>query len=113
MPPVEIDLTRMSAHFINDREARMNHFEKTLGWGKPVATIKSNHSDDTYMTLTDTGVMVVRDDSNLILTAYLATITQAIMVYRKANGNKRMPTALWNQLNYNNNTPYWRNLVAA
>jgi hypothetical protein len=108
-----IDLTRMSAHLIIDRKDRIAVIEKTVGWGKPVAEIKNIKNTNTTITLTDTGVIVVRDNENMILTAWVASISRAIAIYRTAYGQKKMPESLWLTLNYNNNTSYWKEKVAA
>lgn len=111
MPP--IDLTLMSSHGINERKNRFEVIENTIGWGRPKVTAVSHLDPTTYETLTSTGVIVVRSQENLIITAYVARVSQALAVWHNAKGAMPMPKWLWNVINYNNNTEYWQNLVAA
>lgn len=111
MPP--IDLTKMSAHAILDREVRFDIIEKTVGWGTPVVMAPDKKGRDATATLTDTGVMVIREPDGTIITAWIASVRQAQAVWGRATGNIKMPAALWNVINYNNNTEYWKNKVAA
>lgn len=110
MPP--IDLTKMSAHAIVDRKTRFAVIENSIGWGNPVIVAPDKKGRDATATLTDTGVLVIRGSDNMIITAFIATVRQAQAVWNRGNGGK-MPQALWNMINYNNNTDYWKNLVAA
>lgn len=110
MPP--IDLTNMSAHAIVDRKTRFAVIENSIGWGNPVIVAPDKKGRDATATLTDTGVLVIRGSDNMIITAFIATVRQAQAVWNRGKGGK-MPQALWNMINYNNNTDYWKNLVAA
>lgn len=109
----QLDLTRMTAHAIVDREMRFKVIENTVGWGNPVVETPDRDGKDATATLTDTGVMIIRDMENTIITAWVANVRQAQAVWGRATGNSRMPCKLWNMVNYNNNTTYWQNLVAA
>lgn len=109
----KIDLTRMSAHVIIDREARINMIENTIGWGTEVITAPDKKQRDATATLTSTGVIVIRGLDGMIITAWVASVPQAISVWIRGKGNNHLPSWLWNVVNYNNNTPYWKNLVAA
>lgn len=111
MPP--IDLTRMSAHAINDRKNRFEVIENTIGWGQPIAMVPDREDPTATNTLTSTGVLVVRSNDNTIVTAWIANVQQASAIYHKATNGKRMPQLYWDIVNYNNNTEYWRNRVAA
>ena len=111
MPP--IDLTKQTAHAILDREVRFSIIEKTVGWGTPVVIAPDKKGRDATATLTDTGVLIIRQPDGTIITAWVASVAQAQAVWGRATGNLKMPRKLWNVVNYNNNTRYWRNLVAA
>lgn len=111
MPPV--DFTKMSAHAIVDRKVRFSIIEKTIGWGSPVVVAPDKKGRDATATLTDTGVIIIRDFNNTIISAWIASVKQAQAVYGRATGNIMMPRELWNVVNYNNNTSYWKNKVAA
>ena len=109
----QIDLTKASAHFIVDRKDRIEIIEKTVGWGEPIAEAKDKKDRDATAILTSTGVIVVRAFDGMIITAFVATVRQAQAVWSRATGTTAMPRTLWNIINYNNNTTYWRMKVAA
>lgn len=108
----ELDLTNMSAHAIIDRADRFSAIENSIGWGKPIAEAPDKQGNDATATLTDTGVLVVRNRDNMIITAFVATVRQAQAVWGRGHGG-RMPQKLWNVINYNNNTEYWKRITAA
>lgn len=109
-----IDLTRMTAHIIIDRADRINYIERTVGWGTIVVEAPDPVHPGTIKALTSTGVIVVRgEDDNTIITAWIAEVRQAVSVWIMAKNNNHLPRWLWNVVNYNNNTPYWRMKVAA
>lgn len=111
MPP--IDPTLVSAHVVVDRMTRINIIEKTVGWGEPVVhTADRKSGGDATITLTSTGVLVVRAPNNMIITAWIASETQAMGVYRRATGKSKMPDKLFWQVQYNNNTTIWKKRVA-
>ena len=100
MPP--IDLTNMSYHAQEGRKNRLTFIE-ALGIGVPVATVekKDEQGRKYYKTLTSTGVMVIRNTDNMIITLYLAEISQAIKVFRESYGRVRMPEELYNKIMMN------------
>jgi len=100
MPP--IDLTNMSYHAQEERKNRLTFIE-ALGIGVPVATVekKDEQGRKYYKTLTSTGVMVIRNADNMIITLYLAGIGQAIKVFRESYGGVRMPEELYNKIMMN------------
>ena len=108
-----IDLTKMSAHAIIDRQDRFNMIENSVGWGTEVITALDKKGRDATATLTSTGVMIIRDFEGMIITAWVASVPQAQAVWGRAKGTAKLPRWLWNVVNYNNNTTYWKNLIAA
>ena len=108
-----IDLTKMSAHIIIDRAYRIKQIENSIGWGTEIARALDKNEENVFRVLTTTGVIIVMDETNFIITAWVADVNQAVAVWKKANNGKQMPKWLWNMVNYNNDTTYWRNLVAA
>ena len=108
-----IDLTNMSAHVIVDRQARINNIENSIGWGTEIITAPDKKERDATATLTSTGVIIIRSLDGMIITAWIASVAQAQAVWGRAKGTARLPRWLWNVVNYNNNTEYWKNLVAA
>lgn len=108
-----IDFNNTTAHVIIDRKARFEMIERTIGWGNPVIVAPDKKERDATATLTDTGVMIIRDFENKIITAWVASVAQAQAVYGRATGSPKLPRRIWLVVNYNNNTPAWNKLVAA
>ena len=111
MPP--IDLLKMTKHATIDRRQRFDLIEKTVGWGYPVITATDKMGRDATATITTTGVIIIRTLENYIITAYIADVKQAEDIFQRATGSRKMPHDLWNVVNYNNNTPYWKAKTAA
>ena len=108
-----IDLTMMSYHTIVERANRVNNIENSIGWGEIVAEAPDRNDANVRRALTSTGVLLVLGENDFIITAWIANVGQAAAVWKKAKNGARMPRQLWNMVNYNNNTTYWQNLVAA
>ena len=108
-----IDLTTVSHHVIVDRKTRFEIIEKTVGFGNPVVEAPDKKGRDCTATLTDTGVIVIIDPFGIIVTAWIASVKQAVSVYSRATGKTQLPQKLWNMVNYNNNTEFWQKKVAA
>lgn len=112
MPP--IDLSNISAHALNDRKIRIQFIEKTIGIGSPCLICQDPNNKGCVQTLTSTGVLIVRNKTtNMIITMFIATATQAVDVCFRATGHKVLPSDLWDMVNYNNNTPYWKEKTVA
>ena len=107
-----IDLTAVSYHVIADRQTRFNIINKTVGFGNPVVETTDKKGTDCTTTLTDTGVIVIIDSHGIIVTAWIASVKQALAVYSRATGTTKMPKQLWNMVNYNNNTELWQKVAA-
>ena len=107
------DLTVISDHVDNDRRARFELIEKTIGFGTPIAEAKDRKAGgDCTRTLTDTGVIIVINPYGTIITAFVAGVKQAMQVYNDATGTTKMPRKVWNMVNYNNNTIAWKKVTA-
>lgn len=105
------DLTNLTAHVITEREKRFQFIQDTIGFGEPCFTCKKarDKDGDAIATLTDTGVIVIQEEvTETIITAYIATVKQAYALYYTAKGTTKMPSDLWKQINYNNNTDWYR-----
>lgn len=107
-----IDLTLMTYHAQAERAERFNLIEKTVGWGTPLVVAPDKKERDATATLTTSGVIVIRSFDNVIITAYIGTMSQAKTVWERATGNLKMPRSLWLQINYNNNTKLWQKMAA-
>lgn len=107
-----LDTTYMSAHFIVDRKTRIEIIEKTVGFGKPVYEAPNKYATTKTDILTDTGVYVVVAEDGMIVTAWIADVRQAELLYKRATGKKFLPSYLWAVVNYNNNTKEWHRMAA-
>ena len=107
------DLCMISDHVDKDRRARFSMIEKTIGFGSPIVETGDKKPDgDCTRTLTDTGVILVIDPYGIIVTAFIASVKQASRLYKQATGDRKLPQNLFNMVNYNNNTEYWKKMAA-
>ena len=101
MPP--IDITNISYHVLNDRKGRMEQI-KAVGMGVPVAVVDQTDTKGrkATQTLTSTGVIVIRNAENMIITMYLAEVGQAAKIFRANYGNVRLPAYIYDKIILNN-----------
>lgn len=107
-----VDTTRMSAHMILDNGHRIRHIENSVGWGTIIVETPDPAHEGTMKALTSTGVIIVTGDDGIMVTAWIANVKQAVWVWKHAKGDKPLPNWLWNKVNYNNNTDYWKRVAA-
>ena len=103
----------MSAHVTVDRADRIRNIENSVGWGTIVVKAPDRNSENVNRVLTSTGVLIVQAEDGFMITAWVASVRQAVAVWKKAKGDKPLPKWLWNVINYNNNTDYWKQVIAA
>ena len=109
MPP--IDFTNMSYHATEERKDRFATIEQLTGWGHSCAIAVGHIDKTTTETLTSTGVVIVRNQDNMIITAYIARVGQAKRIWEQAtHGKVNFPRKLWNRVQYNNNTKEWKKI---
>lgn len=100
MPP--IDLTNMSCHITVDRKARLSQIQ-AIGWGSPIASVEIYREGRiAYKTLTSTGIIIIRSSDNMIITAYIAEVHQAISLFRSCYGRVRLPQDIYDKITLNN-----------
>ena len=101
MPP--IDITNISYHVLNDRKERMEQI-KAVGMGAPIAVVteSDNNNRQITKTLTSTGVVVIRNVENMIITMYLAEVYQAVRIFKTCYGDVRLPDDIYNKITLNN-----------
>lgn len=92
--------TNMTHHARFDRANRLNYIVDTIGIGEVVCTYHQKCYDgrDAFLKLTSTGVIMVVSEENKIITAYIATVSEAIGLHRKATGRHDMPTGLYKRI---------------
>jgi hypothetical protein len=77
---VIIMMYRLSRHAQVERQDRLFAIIDTIGIGKEVDKFY-NAERDNYEVFTDTGVMLVVDDKNTLITAYAVDLNRARAVY--------------------------------
>ena len=87
----------MTYHARVEREERINYIIDTVGIGEPVVKVQ-RPKDKRYMTLTNTGVIIITGSDNVIITMYIGTIDEALMTYRNATKMHNMPDGLYKKV---------------
>lgn len=85
---------KLSPHASRERLERMMFLNMNIGIGKEICSIPSLRGDRTEI-LTDTGLILVLTNNNLMITAYVATMPKATVIWRTKHGNKKMPNCLY------------------
>ena len=94
--------SNMTYHAFNERFERISFILDTIGMGEPVVSIRDPYHEDTIKVLTNTGIIIVNGEtSKKIVTVFIATMDQAMAVYKIATNNKRMPERLYNKIKEN------------
>lgn len=96
--------TNLTAHARFDRAARFEYIIDTIGFGEPItrlAEIDPRNNKPVVYELTTTGVVIVRDPKNVVITAYIAGYEQATRIWRNSNPIKNMPSFLYKKIKQN------------
>ena len=95
--------TLVSDHAKEDRIDRLTACLTTIGYNDFALIVEdTKRGNNTTKYLTDTGIMIIRDtDTKRIVTGYMATVQQAIRMYREA-GYERMPNGMYKKIVRNN-----------
>ena len=109
-----IDPNNISFHVFQDGMNRYSFIRNSIGFGEPIVVLTEDKKvgGNATTTLTSTGVVVIRNAHNTIITTYIANMKQAKTIYFKATKNTMMPRSLWLAINYNNNTKEWKKVAA-
>lgn len=98
--------SNLTTHATRDRLARLNYIIDTVGVGKVMCEgifddPRPNYPQTTRQ-LTSTGVIIIKNSKNQVVTAFIATMSQAIQVWEKAHGrNAKMMAVLVKQVKKN------------
>jgi UDP-N-acetylglucosamine enolpyruvyl transferase len=100
---------KVTIHFSQDRIERATYIAETVGFGEVIRTAEYYDSDGRYacQQITDTGVVVIRNDRNMLVTMYIAEPDQMIEIFHRF-GWGRVPVALWNKVKKNAQKGYIR-----
>ncbi len=84
----------LTKHAQNDRYNRLIYIRDTVGIGDVVmAQVRDNDGTSRY--LTDTGVILVISQTATLITAWIATTTQALVLYKTAHNGAQLPNYLY------------------
>lgn len=93
---------QLTTHAMYDRRNRLTYIHNTVGFGDVVEF--QMHQDGKLLQLTDTGVVLVRGlktPDRPLITAYIATVMEAITIFYTATNMKKMPNYLWKKVQRN------------
>lgn len=95
--------TTISYHASEERIERLTACLTTLGYNDFVLQVEDKQrGNGTTQFLTDTGIIIVRNsDNGNLVTGYMATIAQAVKMYRVA-GFEKMPDGMYKKIVRNN-----------
>lgn len=91
----------MSYHARVQRIERFEYIIDTVGFGEEIASTNLKIKEKMRLhTLTDTGVIIVREKDGEIVTAFIARIEQANAIWYKAQ-QRTMPNKLYQKIKAN------------
>lgn len=95
--------TTISYHASEERIERLTACLSTLGMNEYVLSVKdTERNNNTTKFLTDTGIIIIRNSYNgNIVTGYMASVSQAIRMYKMA-GFEKMPNGMYKKVTSNN-----------
>lgn len=95
--------TNMTAHAKLDRMARLEYIIDTVGIGKVAVRVQDldEYNRIAIFELTTTGVIIVRNAENMVVTAYIARVQQAARIWHIQHGDKKMPAPLYTKIKEN------------
>lgn len=95
--------TNMTEHARKDRQSRLEYIIDTVGVGKVAVRYQDIDEKNRIVIfeLTTTGVIIVRNAENMVVTAYIAEMRQAVRVWRCQHGDKKMPAPLYKKITQN------------
>ena len=98
-----VEKTTISYHASEERIERLTACLTTLGYNDFVLQVEDKkRGNNTTQFLTDTGIIIVRNsDNGNLVNGYMATVAQAIKMYRVA-GYQKMPDGMYRKVVRNN-----------
>lgn len=93
--------SRMSYHARVQRIERFEYIIDTVGFGEEIACANLEIKGKMRLhTLTDTGVVIVREKDGEVVTAFIARVEQASAIWYKAQ-QRTMPNKLYQKIKAN------------
>lgn len=91
---------KISKHASAERLERFMYIVMEVGIGEEIASVPTESGKREI--LTDTGVLLVLSNDNLVITAYVANFDKIFSIWQSAHGdNARMPTWLYERFTRN------------
>ena len=95
-------IIQMTHHAKEERLDRLAECVTVLGMGKIVVQARDSRYPGTVRQLTATGIMLVfEEDTDKLITGYMATVAQMYCIYRQAN-IEYIPPKIYNRVHKNN-----------
>lgn len=91
-------LFKLSEHASREREERLSYILMNVGIGEQIVCRVMGQRVDRQEVLTDSGVILILNNENKVITAYIATINKATAIWRAAYGNRHMTERLYTQI---------------
>ena len=93
--------TNMTYHAREERINRLNALIDYLGVGEVILSAPDTLHSDSIRCITSTGIIVIKAPNGTIITAYMATVDQAMAMFAYM-GFKKIPYTLYRTIIYNN-----------
>lgn len=88
---------RVSNHVAHDRMDRVLLIAQKIGWGEVVLEMPDHDFIDRFISLTTTGILLVKGANGTLITAYPASIDLVKVMYHY-HGYERIPDYLYNRV---------------
>lgn len=102
-------LFKLSEHASREREERLMYILLNVGIGERIICRTAGQKADRQEALTDSGIVLILNNDDKVITAYIATIDKATAIWRTAYGNKHMTEKLYEQIM--NNKKHYKEAV--
>lgn len=94
--------TNLSKHASIERKERLSRIIDTIGLGNEIFSFTERETGKLRtVSVTDTGVAIIKSKEGIIVTAYPATEAQMIYFYQQATGKRYCPANLVNRARKN------------
>lgn len=89
---------KLSAHASTERLERLYYLNMEVGIGNELCSIPGV-TEGRKEVLTDTGIILILGDDDIVITAYMATINKAICIWKLVYGdNAKIPKPLYRRI---------------
>lgn len=88
---------KLNPHASRDRLERMMFLSMEIGLGDEICHL-TREKDNYKEVLTSTGLILIIDEFNYLITAYVANLDKAFAIWRNVKGSAKMPNALYKKI---------------